>query len=58
MACVAPRGPQMSYAIGPSSDMKHPSNSPIAKAMISRSVKEPVAGRHIVIAPISTNDIC
>lgn len=57
MACVAPLRPQMSKAIGPSNDMKHPSNSPIASEIARSTRKDLVTGRSIVRMPILRNDI-
>lgn len=57
IAWVAPFWPHMSKAIGPRSDMKHPSNSPMHRAMSSRTPNEGVTGSSIVKTPILTNEI-
>jgi hypothetical protein len=42
MACEAPAGPTMSKAMGPSREMKQPSNRPMMRAkMISASKTKP-----------------
>lgn len=57
MACVAPSRPHISNAMGPKSDMKQPSNNPMAKEMTSNNMNERVTGSNIVRTPMLRNDI-
>ena len=58
MACDAPAGPTSSNAIGPSSEMKQPSNNPMARTMATRSGNERQNASVMVSVPITRNDTC
>ncbi|CAB0005314.1 unnamed protein product [Nesidiocoris tenuis] len=58
IAWPAPDCPHRSKAIGPSSEMKHPSNRPIPRAISSRTQNSLAAVINMVSPPIITNAIC
>lgn len=58
IAWVAPELPQISYAIGPSKEIKHPSKSPIPSEKTQSKTNDSVNGNNNVISPIITKASC
>ena len=57
-ACEAPVSPTRSKAIGPSKQMKSPSQTPITRQMTMRTSKFGAKGMHAVLIARSVNAAC
>lgn len=57
IACAASLWPQMSKAMGPRSEIKHPSNNPMPSKMAIKTGYELANGISIVSTPMLIKDI-